>query len=409
MSTLICEVIFWGCVLAIIYNYLGYPCVLFVLAVFAQAKSDLRFLFRRTSRRSGKAEYMPAVAVLVSVYNEEEVIRAKIKNLEELDYPTDRLEILFGLDAPTDATPQLLSDVESTQVRVFHFPIRRGKFAVLRDLAQRTSAEILVFTDANTMFDRSCVRCLARHFVDPRVGAVSGEEVRIAGAGVHALAEALSARYETALRFLESRLNCSLGAYGAVYAIRHVLFDPNKFSIVEDFKIPTQIRFNGYRVIYDPEAVATEEIAPMLTDQFERRVRLSTGSYETLVGNPKFLNPFKGLPSFAYVSHRVLRWLVPFFMFGAFVCNLWIASRPFYGLALTAQTAFYAMAIMGYFRNKKTRSLGLSWLPFHFVVANLASTLGFFRYVGGRQSAAWKVTPRSMPVEILSAKDGNDV
>lgn len=405
MATLLLEITFWACVGAITYNYVGYPCVLFVLGMCAQVKSDLIFLLSRKSRRCRVSEDVPKVAVLVSAYNEEDVIVDRIANLRDLNYPTDSMEILIGLDAPTDATARLLHQVESASVRVFHFPIRRGKLAVLRDLAQETSSEILVFTDANTMFDRDCVRNLVRHFADPKVGVVSGEEVRIATAGTYRSAERASSRYETALRLLESRLNCSLGAYGAVYAIRHNLFEPDKFSFVEDFKIPTQIRFNGYRVIYDPEAIATEEIPPMLADQFERRIRLSTGSYETLFRNPQFLNPLKGLPAFAYLSHRVLRWLTPLFLVVAFVCNLWIASPPLYAGLLAAQILFYGLAATGYLQSKKSPSTGLLSLPCHFVAANLASALGFWRYIGGRQSAAWKVTPRGIPAETR----GNDL
>jgi len=400
MNPLLYEVILWACVGAVAYNYVGYPCVLFALAVFTQAKSDLLFLFGHRRRRCQLPESAPRVAVLVSAYNEEKVILSKITNLQNLNYPPDCMEILIGLDAPTDATARLLQQVESPRFRIFQFPIRRGKLAVLRDLAQRTSAEILVFTDANTMFDRDCVRNLVRHFTDPQVGVVSGEEVRTTRPGAHRSAEVVSSRYETALRFLESRLNCALGAYGAVYAMRHNLFEPDKFSFVEDFKIPTQVRFNRYRVIYDPEAIAREEIPPMLADQFERRIRLSTGSYETLFGNPQFLNPLKGLPAFAYFSHRVLRWLTPLFLFLALVCNLWIASRPLYASLLAAQIVFYGIAVMGYLQNKDSRSTGLLSMPCHFVAANLASVLGFWRYIGGRQSAAWKVTPRGVPAEM---------
>jgi len=405
MTTVLCEVTVWVCVGGIAYNYIGYPCVLFALGMLSQAKSDLLFLLARNSRRRRLSDSVPKVAILVSAYNEEEVIVDRIANLKDLNYPADCMEVLIGLDAPTDATATLLHQVESANVRVFHFPIRRGKLAVLRDLAQQTSSQILVFTDANTMFDRDCVRNLVRHFSDPKVGVVSGEEVRIATPGVHRSAEATSSRYETALRLLESRLNCSLGAYGAVYAIRHSLFEPDKFSFVEDFKIPTQIRFNGYRVVYDPEAIATEEIAPRLADQFERRIRLSTGSYETLFRNPQFLNPLKGLPAFAYLSHRVLRWLTPLFLLLALICNLWIASRPLYGILLAAQIVFYAIAAMGYLRDKKSPSPGLLSMPCHFVAANLASGFGFWRYISGRQSAAWKVTPRGVPAEMR----GNDL
>jgi len=198
----------------------------------------------------------------MSVYNEEAVIRAKVKNLLEIDYPSDRLEFLLGLDAPVDSTSELLSQTPSSRLCVFPFQTRRGKLAVFVDLAGRTSAEILVFTDANTMLEKNCIRNLVRHFADPRVGAVSGEEIRVVTPGIDPGGESLYWQYESALKILESRLNCSLGGNGAALAIRRSLFHPRKQSIVEDLQIPLEIRFNGYRVVYDPEAVAVEEIAP---------------------------------------------------------------------------------------------------------------------------------------------------
>ena len=206
------ELIVWLCIAAVAYNYVGYPILLFVLCVLVQAKSDFLYLVRRHSRRRLlRTDKTPRVAVLISIYNEETVIEAKARNCVELDYPTDRVEFLLGLDAPTDSTAHLLSRMTSDRFRVFQFSTRRGKLAVLCDLAQNTSAEILVLTDANTLLDRTAIRSLVRHFADPRVGAVSGEEIRVAAPGTDGSAEGLYWRYESAVKILESRLNCSLG------------------------------------------------------------------------------------------------------------------------------------------------------------------------------------------------------
>jgi cellulose synthase/poly-beta-1,6-N-acetylglucosamine synthase-like glycosyltransferase len=275
MTTPVLEVIVCACMAAVIYHYAGYPLLLFLVAELSQAKSDVLYLFSRKSRRCMfRSDYLPRVALLVSAYNEAAVIKAKVRNTLQIDYPSDRLECLFGLDAPSDSTPELLAQAESSRLSVHHFDRRRGKLAVLCDLVQRTSAKILVLTDANTMLDRNCVRNLVRHFADPRVGAVSGEEIRVASAGTDPGAESLYWRYESALKLLESRLNCSLGGNGAALAVRQSLFNPQKQSIVEDFQIPMEIRFKGHRVVYDPEAVAVEEIAPTFSAQFARRVRI---------------------------------------------------------------------------------------------------------------------------------------
>jgi len=397
----LCEVIFWTCMAAIAYNYFGYPVVLFTLAVFAQAKTDLLYLLRRRSRRCQLRGEIPDVAVLISVYNEEEVIQARIRNLQELDYPADRLEVWLGLDAPTDKTAELLTRLPSTQFHAVQFSERRGKLAVLSDLARRTSAEILVITDANTMFDRNCIRNLARHFVDERVGVVSGEEVRMAAGGADAAGESLYWRYECALKMLESRLNCVQGANGAALGVRGSLFPPKKRSIVEDFQIPLEARLQGYRVVYDPEAIAVEEVAPTSSAQFSRRVRIGCGDYQTLFHNLNCLNPMRGLPAFSFFSHRVLRWLTPMLLLIAFSCSVVMVTQPGFAKWAVAQCIFYGMAIVGYELKKRGTALPLFALPLQFCATNLALLCGFVRFLRGGQPLTWKSTPRRLQPELV--------
>jgi len=396
MRTIIVELSFWVSVAAVAYHYIGYPLLLFILSVLSQARSDFLYLVRRRSRRCGRhMDYVPRVALLISVYNEEAVIQAKVKNTLEIDYPAEQLEVLFGLDAPSDSTARLLDEVRSSRFNIFHFQARRGKLAVLRDLAQRTSADVLVFTDANTMLERNCIRNLARHFADPQVGAVSGEEVRVVAAGTDPSAESLYWRYESAVKVLESRLNCSLGGNGSALAVRHSLFHPRQQSIVEDFQIPLEIRFKGYRVVYDPEAVAIEEIAPTFSTQFARRVRISAGNYQTLFGNLEYINPLKGFLAFSFFSHRVLRWLVPMFLMVAFGCSLAMITRPEFEILAATQFVFYAAAALGYWLKRQGKRVRPFSLPFHFCSMNAALLFGLFAYLSGRQTLTWKSTPRS--------------
>src|SRR6266851_3767601 len=315
------KVALWVCLGAIAYNYVGYPTLLYLLATLAQAKSDLVFLIKRKSRRQPTASsYQPQIAILISAFNEEAVIETRIKNLLEVDYPEDLVDVLIGLDAPTDSTAQILSRFESPRVRVFTFPIRRGKLAVISDLAHRTSAQILIFTDANTLFRP----------------------------------------------------------------------DPN--LIIEDLQIALDVRFQGYRVIYDPDAVAVEEIALTFTSQFERRIRLGAGDFQTLFGYPQYLNPFKGVPAFAYWSHRVLRWLTPFSLIVAFACSAGLFLNLTYRSLFFAQCTFYAMALLGYWKEREGGSSRLFRLPFYFCSMNTAYIFGLARYLSGRQIVAWAAT-----------------
>jgi cellulose synthase/poly-beta-1,6-N-acetylglucosamine synthase-like glycosyltransferase len=389
--------IFWLCIAAVAYNYAGYPVLLFILCALIQAKADFQFLaYRGNRRRLRTTDKFPQVAVLISVYNEEAVIEAKTRNCLEIDYPANRVEFLFGLDAPTDSTPVLLSSMTSDRFRVFHFPRRRGKLAVLCDLAQQTSAEILVLTDANTLLDRAAIRNLVRHFADPRVGAVSGEEIRVAAPGSEAGAEGLYWRYESAVKILESRLNCSLGGNGSALAVRRALFRPRERSIVEDFQIPLEIRFQGHRVVYDPEAIAVEEIAPTWGAQFARRVRIGAGNYQTFFAHPEYLDPRKGFLAFSFFSHRVLRWLAPLLLLMAFACSLLLSSRLAFAVLAAAQCAFYLAASMGWWLKRRARPLRLCSVPFHFCAMNLALFLGLLRFLRGRQPVAWQPTPRRL-------------
>lgn len=392
------EIVFWFCLCAVAYNYAGYPLVLFALATLSQAKSDLRFLFqKRTRRASPRAGSLPRVAVLVSAYNEERVIQAKVRNTLELDYPPDRIELLIGLDAPADSTAAMLSPCSQERMQVIHFSHRRGKLRVLCDLANRTSADVLVLTDANTILDRNCIRSLVRHFADPRVGAVSGEEIRVAAPGTDPGAESLYWKYESALKVLESRINCSLGANGSVLAVRRILFHPTRASIVEDFQIPLEIRYRGYRVVYDPEAVATEEVAPTFAAQFARRVRVGAGNFQALFGNPACLHPRNGLLAFCYVSHRVLRWIAPLLLLIALLSSAVAAARPVFAVLFAAQCAFYLAAWIGFRRKLRGTPLGrMISLPFQFCLMNVALLFGFFHFLSGRQKLTWSSTPRAL-------------
>ena len=402
------KIAFWVCVGAILYNYAGYPILLLFLGLLAQAKSDLVFLLKRQSRRAAfstnKYHNHLSISIVISAFNEESVIADRVKNALEINYPEELTEILIGLDSPADSTAAILSRIQSPRLQVFHFPTRRGKLAVITDLAQRTSAEILVFTDANTMFRDNCVANLVRHFSDPRVGAVSGEEVRVTGEGTDPAAEGLYWKYESALKILESRVHCLHSANGGVYAIRRELFHPEPKLIVEDFQIPLELRYHGHWIVYDPDAIAVEEIAPTFGSQFERRVRLGAGNFQTLFGHPGYLNPLKGRVAFAYWSHRVLRWITPILMILAFAATAVLVRDTFYLVVFAAQCLFYSLAAIGFWLKKRNKSVGLCRIPLYFCTMNAAMLFGMFRYLSRRQSTAWAATPRKAAVEALPTR-----
>lgn len=393
-------VIFWVCLGAVLYTYAVYPLLLFLLAALTQTARDLDFLLGRRQRRTGDREdFTPRIAMLVAAYNEQDVIEATLLNTAALDYPVDRFEFLLGLDGPSDATPIRSQSVKHPAFRVFHFAERRGKLAVVADLCKRTSADILVLSDANTRLSPDCLHKLARHFADPSIGAVCGE-LRVLSLDGKPGMESLYWRYEIVLKFLENRLNCVLGANGAVYAVRHELYHPPPSAIIEDFQVPMDIRFAGHRVVYDPEAVATEEAAPTCADEFRRKVRIGTGAFQTLFRSPKFLNPLKGLPAFAYFSHKVLRWLAPLLLLVVLVCNgMLVTAAPLYAALFAGQVVFYLLAGFGWLRARGGRLTGLAGTAYYFVNMNLALLFGLFRLFGGPGQAVWASTPRRAPTD----------
>lgn len=399
--------IFWVSAAAVVYTYALYPLLLLVFSSFKQTYRDLRFLLRRRNRRSGTREaFEPRVALLVSAFNEDAVIEEKLRNASQLDYPAEKWELLLGLDAPEDSTAERAARLAQPNFRVFPFLVRRGKLAVINDLAGRTDAEILVFSDANTLLEPDSVRRLVRHFVHPRVGAVCGE-LRLLNPDGRTEMEGLYWRYEVALKFLENRLNCVLGANGGVYAVRRSLYRPLENWIVEDFQLPMEIRFAGHRVVYDPEAIGTEEAAPSLAAEYGRKVRIGAGAFQTLLKNPTFLNPFAGMPFFAYFSHKVLRWLVPLFLLALLAASMLLFSaHPVYVLALVAQVFLYLFAFAGYLRQRAGRPAGIFSVAYYFVVMNLALLHGMLRYLSGRQKVMWSATPRRIASAAVSPKGG---
>jgi cellulose synthase/poly-beta-1,6-N-acetylglucosamine synthase-like glycosyltransferase len=406
MSLSVAEIIFWLAVAALLWSYLAYPALLFFLAALRQTGRDVWFLLaRRERRQTRQMEFEPQVAMLVAAYNEEAVIEQKIANTLALDYPADRFEFLLGLDAPSDSTAERAARTSHPALRLMPFTTRRGKLAVIRDLAAATQAEILVFSDANTLLEPEALRQLVRHFRDPQVGAVCGE-LRLVNADGTPQGESLYWRYEVALKFLENRMGCVLGANGAVYAVRRELFRTDRAWIVEDFQVPMEIRYAGHRVVYDPEATAMEEAAPSLGAEFGRKVRIGAGAFQTFFGSLHFLNPFKGMLALAYVSHKVLRWFGPFFLLAMWAASAALSARhPLYGGAFAVQTAFYALAVAGLAFQQKGRSSRLLALPLYFSTVNLALLLGFFRLLSGRQQTQWAATRRSVGATAGTAKE----
>ena len=378
---------FWISGLVTAYAYLGYGFVISALAA-------LR------SRPHRRAPIRPRVSLIIAAYNEEEIIREKLLNSLAQTYPRDLLEIVVVSDGSTDRTPHIVAQFQDAGVVSLFEPARLGKAAAVERAVALSSGEILVFSDANSMYSRETIENLVRNFADPEVGCVAGEK-RIQGDGVSGAAgeAGLYWRYESYLKRMDSRVNSVVGAAGEIFAVRRELFVPAEpDSIIEDFIMSMRIAQEGYRVIYEPEAISMEEAPASVSDEFERRSRISAGGFQSMVRLRGLLTSPRRLLVFQYVSHRALRWgVVPFLLPILLVTNLLLAGSLKYRVLLMLQGGLLGLAGLGWLAERSgRRSPRVTRVPFYFYMLNVAALAGFRRYVSGRQEVTWKRTGRAM-------------
>ncbi len=402
------RVLFWISVGLMLYTYGGYPLVLIVLGNLKQLKSDLRFgLARRTRRASWDTADCPRVSIVFAAHNEEAVIAQKMLNLARLDYPAESLDILVGCDGCTDATAALARAAALPNASVYEFPVRGGKAAVLNRLLPRARGEIVVFCDANTEFEPDAIHALVRHFKRPDIGCVCGE-LRLRSRGSQASGEQLYWRFETLLKFLESRLNMLVGANGALFAIRRSLFVPIPADgIADDFLIAMNVRTSGYRVVYEPEAIAWEEVAPNARHEFRRRVRIGAGNFHALRHTWRMLNPMAGGVALAFWSHKVCRWLVPLVLPSAQISAAMLSREPVYGVAAALGGVLVLLALLGHRLDLSARYWAPASIPYYFLSMNLALLLGLIAFVRGTQSIVWTPTARMATLPSCEARTGS--
>src|SRR5579872_3687941 len=304
-----------ACPAAVLYSYLLYPLLLFAVAGLCQSARDARFVVakidrRQTPRASRSDACLPRVAVLISAFNEEQHIEARLQNLLQQDYPAERLRIHVGSDGSTDRTGALIQAVNEPRLHGCVFPRNRGKASVLNDLVALSDAEILVFSDANTHFARGALRRLVARLDDPSVGCVVGELRLRPSAGSNQ--DGLYWRLEQLLKFFESRIGASLGANGAIYAIRRSLWRPLAAdTICDDFCVAMNVAAQRARSVYEPGAWAEEDSPAQIDAEYLRRVRIGIGNFQALMRHPEYLLRTSWATRFAYLSHKVLRWIGP--------------------------------------------------------------------------------------------------
>ncbi len=384
------ELTFWVCALAAAYTYLLYPLFLFQAYALSQIFRDLFYLTRRHSRRAPDLadEDLPPVSLIIAAYNEQEALPARLSNLRLIDYPAERLEVLVVSDGSTDRTNEILNEAQASNIRNILQPVRGGKASALNRGVELAKNDLLLFSDAATLFAANTLRKLVRHFRDSQVGAVCGA-LQFSRSAESRETEGIYWKYESMLRLMEARLGATLTASGALYVLRRKCFHPlEPGTIIEDFVIPMNCRKAGFRVVYDPEAVATDVAAPTVKGEFTRRVRLAVGSFRALRALSS--TPLDSLTCWAFFSHKLLRWVLPFFLLGMLLSNFLLAKREPYSVLLAVQAAFYLGALAGFFfRGKKLHSR-FATLCYYLLAMHLAFAVGLVRLLLGKDQGVWQ-------------------
>ncbi|MEO5563759.1 MAG: glycosyltransferase family 2 protein [Chitinophagaceae bacterium] len=345
----------------------------------------------------------PPVTIIIAAYNEAPILPQKLENTLAIDYPSDKLHIVFVTDGSTDGSDKIIADYKG--VKLSHQREREGKLAAITRVMRGVETPFVLFSDANTMLNKECVRKIMLHYNDPATGGVAGEKKIASSQERSAIGEAegLYWQYESFMKKLDADFNTVVGAAGELFSIRTELFDPpGKNFLLDDFVISMKVCLKGYKINYEPGAFATEFPSASLHEEAKRKIRISAGAYQTIGYLKECLNFFKHpLLSFQYISRRLLRWVFcPLMLVLALVMNLLIVtddtSHIFYSWFLYVQLFFYALAFIGWLQLLSGRSIGIVAVPFYFLFMNYCLVRGFIRFLKKDQSVLWEKSLREV-------------
>lgn len=389
----IIKVIFFTSLAIVFYTYIGYGIILWLMV-------KIKTLFARPEKH--ESTELPDVTLFIAAYNEESVIEEKMKNCRALNYPGDKLNIVWVTDGSNDNTNEMLAGYND--VTVLFEPQRGGKTAAINRGMQYIHTPVVIFTDANTMINSEAVREIVKCFENPAVGCVAGEK-RIAVLekdGAAAGGEGLYWKYESALKSLDSKLKTAVGAAGELFAIRRDLFTVmDNDTLLDDFILSMRIAAQGYKIEYCDRAYAVESGSADMKEEEKRKVRIAAGGLQSVWRLRALLNIFRyGMMSFQYISHRVLRWSVtPLLLFLLLPLNIIIVAmyphQSLYTVILILQILFYAAGLWGYYLSKKAINNKLLYIPYYFLFMNINVIKGFFYLLRKKGNGAWEKAKRA--------------
>ena len=368
----------------IFYAYLGYPILLWIISG-----------FKNSQRKTELKRFEPKVSLLISVYNEESVIEDKILNSLTLDYPKNLFEIVVISDGSNDRTHAIAAGYASKGVFLRHYEGRSGKTACLNKAVPLAKGDIIVFSDANSKYDKAAIKRLVNNFIDETIGFVTGTTKYISNDGERILDSiGVYSRIEQFTKRLESNIGSCVGADGAIFAIRKHLYRSLKDFDINDFVVPLNVIKQGFRGVFEEEAFCIEKTAKSTKGEFNRQVRITNRTIRAIVNNRKLFNPFEfGIFSFQLLSHKVCKLMVPFFMLLFFFTNLLLIRDSFLYIFILGIQVFVYLASM--LKDLWQRSKGINRLisMFHtFTIINMAILWGWVKYLKGETYVTWTTT-----------------
>lgn len=377
----------WCAALALLaYTYIGYPALLGAVSM----------LFRKSRRQPG---HTPSITVLIAAYNEEADIGRKVRQTLELRYPPDKLDILVCSDGSTDRTDQIVAEIarQEPRVRLLRVESRRGKTHAQNEGVKQCGGEIIVFSDATTVYHPDSLAHLACHYEDPDVGAVSGryKYFDAQGGSPTGLGSIAFWNYENLIKLFQGRIYTLTGCSGCIYSVRKSVYTPLPDAACSDLVEPLQVVRQHYRVVFEDRALAYEEVTATSKQEFKMRVRVVTRGIRGVMSVPDLLTPWKRpWIAFQLFSHKLLRWTVPILLILLFSATLALVRHPVFQVALAAQVIFYAIALLTLRvpLHQRWKPLGM---PLFFCTLNAAALVGICEILRGNRYTVWDTVRQS--------------
>ena len=401
---LVFQILFWLSILIILHSYVVYP---IILLIFSNKKTPEEFFTRE--------DELMSVSILISIFNEEKVIAEKIDSILKSNYPLDKIQILIGSDNSIDKSNEIVSKYAKDNQCIQFFPFfeRQGKPSVINQIYEHANSEIIILTDANVFFEKNTIFEVVKYFKDPKIGLVDTHMINkgIVKDGISVQESAYISR-EVKIKNAESNLwGTMMGPFGGCYAIRNDLYEPVPSNyLVDDFYINMEILQKGYKAVNNLNAYVFEDVSNNLYDEFRRKIRIATGNFQNLKQFRIFLigifgfNPLRktktrhistfGL-SFSFISHKVLRWIIPFFIILILICNIFLLDSLIYQLSFVGLLFSFTIPLWDTLLKKAKINISILRFVTHFYSMNVALIIGFFRYIKGVKSGVWQPTKRN--------------